>query len=37
MRYKENRRSFAMADPPEDAIGASRLDTRHASLDAVLD
>ncbi|MGB8841479.1 MAG: hypothetical protein WCC64_10435 [Aliidongia sp.] len=40
MRYKESRRSFATADLPEEkvqAIGASRMDARHAHLDAILD
>jgi hypothetical protein len=39
-RFKESRRSFATADLPEEkikAIGASRMDERHAHLDAVLD
>jgi hypothetical protein len=39
-RYKESRRSFATADLPEEkvkAIGESRMDARHAHLDAVLD
>jgi hypothetical protein len=38
-RFKQ-RRSFATADLPEDkvkAIGASRMDARHAPLDALLD
>lgn len=39
-RFKESRRSFATVDLPEekaDAIGASRMDDRHAHLDALLD
>jgi hypothetical protein len=38
-RYKKCRRSFATAklsDEKADAIGASRMDMRHAHLDAVL-
>ena len=37
---RENRRSFATAELPEEkveAIRASRMDTRHAHLDAMLD
>lgn len=39
-RYRENRRSFATADLPAEkvaAIGASRMDSRHDHLDALLD
>src|SRR5579864_7963665 len=39
-RYRESRRSFATAelsDEKVEAIGASRMDTRHAHLDAMLD
>jgi hypothetical protein len=39
-RFRESRRSFATVDLPEakvKAIGASRMDTRHAHLDALLD
>src|SRR5580698_11063279 len=39
-RFRESRRSFATADLPEEkvkAIGASRMDARHASLDTMLD
>ena len=39
-RFRESRRSFATADLPEEkmkAIGASRMDARHAHLDALLD
>ena len=39
-RFKESRRSFATADLPEEkvkAIGESRMDARHAHLDALLD
>lgn len=39
-RFQENRRSFATVDLPEEkvkAIGASRMDSRHAHLDAILD
>ncbi|MEA2795344.1 MAG: hypothetical protein QOI87_2724 [Bradyrhizobium sp.] len=38
-RVKERRRSFATAELPDEkvqAIGASRMDERHAYLDAVL-
>jgi hypothetical protein len=39
-RFKQQRRSFATAELSEDkvrAIGASRMDKRHAHLDAMLD
>jgi hypothetical protein len=39
-RFRESRRSFATADLSEEkvkAIGASRMDARHASLDTMLD
>jgi hypothetical protein len=39
-RFQEGRRSFATTDLPEakvKAIGASRMDARHAHLDALLD
>lgn len=39
-RFRENRRSFATADLPEEkvrAIGASRMDARHDHLDGLLD
>ena len=39
-RYKQRRRSFATADLSDEtaeAIGASRMDDRHAHLDALLD
>jgi hypothetical protein len=39
-RLRESRRSFATAELPEDKvdeIGASRMDARHAHLDALLD
>jgi len=39
-RFQESRRSFATADLSEakaQAIGASRMDKRHAHLDALLD
>ena len=39
-RFRESRRSFATADLPDEkvkAIGASRMDARHAHLDALLD
>jgi hypothetical protein len=39
-RFKQRRRSFATAELPDDkmtAIGASRMDARHAHLDAMLD
>jgi PHD/YefM family antitoxin component YafN of YafNO toxin-antitoxin module len=39
-RYRESRRSFATVDLPEEeanAISASRMDPRHAHLDAMLD
>ena len=39
-RFRENRRSFATAELPEEkveAIRASRMDTRHAPLDKMLD
>jgi hypothetical protein len=39
-RFRENRRSFATADLPEEkveAIRTSRMDARHAHLDAMLD
>jgi hypothetical protein len=39
-RYKLHRRSFATAELPDDkvqAIGASRMDSRHAHLDAMLE
>ena len=39
-RFRESRRSFATADLSEDrvkAIGASRMDSRHAHLNALLD
>jgi PHD/YefM family antitoxin component YafN of YafNO toxin-antitoxin module len=39
-RYRESRRSFATAelsDEKIEAIGASRMDARHAHLDAILD
>jgi len=39
-RFTESRRSFATADLPEEevkAIAASRMDPRHAHLDALLD
>lgn len=39
-RFRDQRRSFATADLPEDkaaAISASRMDARHAPLDAMLD
>ena len=39
-RFRENRRSFATADLPEEkveAIRASRMDKRHAHLDTLLD
>jgi hypothetical protein len=39
-RFKEQRRSFATADLPEDkaqAIAESRMDERHAHLDVLLD
>jgi hypothetical protein len=39
-RYKQLRRSFATAELPDDkiqAIGASRMDSRHARLDAMLE
>jgi prevent-host-death family protein len=39
-RFQESRRSFATADLPEDkanAISSSRMDERHAHLDAMLD
>lgn len=40
MRFQESRRSFATAELPDakvKAIGASRMDTRHTHLDALLD
>ena len=39
-RFRENRRSFATAELPEEkveAIRASRMDARHAPLDKMLD
>lgn len=39
-RFKERRRSFARAELPDEkakAIGSSRMDRRHAHLDAMLD
>jgi hypothetical protein len=39
-RFKQRRRSFATADLPDEkvqAIGASRMDSRHADLDEILD
>jgi PHD/YefM family antitoxin component YafN of YafNO toxin-antitoxin module len=39
-RFRDQRRSFATLDLPEDkaaAISASRMDERHAHLDAMLD
>ena len=39
-RFRESRRSFATAELPEEkvrAIGASRMDARHAPLDTLLD
>jgi hypothetical protein len=39
-RFKEHRRSFETAELPADkvkAIGASRMDKRHAHLDAMLE
>jgi hypothetical protein len=39
-RFRESRRSFATAELPEErvkAIGASRMDARHAHLDELLD
>jgi hypothetical protein len=39
-RFRENRRSFATAELPEEkveAIRASRMDERHAHLDTLLD
>jgi hypothetical protein len=39
-RFKQRRRSFATADLPEDkaqAIGASRMNDRHAHLDTTLE
>jgi hypothetical protein len=39
-RFKQRRRSFATAELPDDkvqAIGESRMDKRHAHLDAMLD
>lgn len=39
-RFKESRRSFATAELPDDkvnAIATSRMDKRHAHLDAILD
>lgn len=39
-RFKEQRRSFATIDLPEEkvrAIGATRMDARHAHLDTLLD
>lgn len=39
-RFRESRRSFATAELSEDkvrAIGASRMDSRHAHLDKMLD
>jgi PHD/YefM family antitoxin component YafN of YafNO toxin-antitoxin module len=39
-RYRESRRSFATAELSDEkiaAIGASRMDARHAHLDAMLD
>lgn len=39
-RFRESRRSFATAELPEEkveAIRASRMDRRHAHLDAMLD
>jgi hypothetical protein len=39
-RFKKSRRSFATDDLPEEkvkAIGASRMDARHAHLNALLD
>ena len=39
-RYRNSRRSFATVDLPEEeanAISASRMDPRHAHLDAMLD
>jgi hypothetical protein len=39
-RFRENRQSFATPELPEEkveAIRASRMDTRHAHLDAMLD
>ena len=39
-RFRENRRSFATAELPEEkveAIRASRMDKRHAHLDTLLD
>jgi len=39
-RFRESRRSFATAELPEEKVkasGASRMDTRHAHLDAMLD
>jgi len=39
-RFKQHRRSFATAELPDDkikAIAASRMDSRHAHLDALLE
>jgi hypothetical protein len=39
-RFRDSRRSFATADLPAEkikAIGASRMDRRHAHLDKILD
>jgi len=39
LRFKQHRRSFATAELPDDkvrAIGGSRMDRRHAHLDAML-
>ena len=39
-RFRESRRTFATAELPEEkveAIGATRMDPRHAHLDAMLD
>lgn len=40
LQFRENRRSFATRELPEEkiaAIGASRMDPRHAHLDRLLD
>lgn len=40
LRFRESRRSFATVDLPEEkveAIRRSRMDARHAHLDAILD
>jgi hypothetical protein len=39
-RFKQHRRSFATAELPDEkaqAIGSSRMDSRHAHLDSMLD